>query len=370
MEQHKLRLLRHFLERAATVPLSGFVRAVRDVEQRARCCYSERTSVFDGDGFAEMLLLDGCFILEFFFKWNRGEPDPLCDVGWGLTLLHSDLLLLENQIPFFVLERLFDTFFRGAVTQDNLVKILLIQLKLNGTVVSRQPQRPEVTGQFDHLLHLLHDKFVPKLEELELPARTNGSSPPRLLMIPCVSMLREAGVTFKKKRSPRDMFDVTFDKKRGVMELPRIEIHLANLPQLMNLIAFEQSRGQRAGTPAPLTSYSALMSSLVRSGQDVSVLQRGGIVDNLLSNDDEAAISFFSRLGDPCTMHYSDNLFAQLFDDVKCYHDSSWHKHRTMFKRAHCNTPWSIIALVLAIIVFFLSFFSQSMAIYGQARRH
>lgn len=219
----------------------------------------------------------------------------------------------------------------------------------------------------------MHDKFVPKLEELELPAVTNGSpspSPPRLLLIPCVSLLREAGVTFRKKRSPRDMFDVTFDRKRGVMELPRIEIHLANLPQLMNLIAFEQSRGQRAGTPAPLTSYSALMSSLVRSGQDVSVLQRGGIVDNLLSNDDEAAINFFSRLGDPCTMHYSDNLFAQLFDDVKCYHDSSWHKHRTVFKRAHCSTPWSIIALVLAIIAFFYSFFSQSVAIYGQARPH
>ncbi|KAB8086684.1 hypothetical protein EE612_010151 [Oryza sativa] len=235
MEQHKLRLLRHFLQRAATVPLSDFVRAVRAVERRARCCYSERTSVFDG-----------CFILEFFFKWNRGEPDPLCDVGWGLTLLHSDLLLLENQIPFFVLERLFDTFFRGAVTQDNLVKILLIQLKLNGTVVPRQPLRPEFTGQFDHLLHLLHDKFVPKLEELELPAVTNGSpspSPPRLLLIPCVSLLREAGVTFRKKRSPRDMFDVTFDRKRGVMELLRIEIHLANLTQLMNLIAFEQSRG-------------------------------------------------------------------------------------------------------------------------------
>ncbi|XP_015694613.2 UPF0481 protein At3g47200-like [Oryza brachyantha] len=364
MEQHKWRLLRHFLERAGAVPLSDFVRAVRGVEQRARCCYSERTAIFDGDGFAEMLLLDGCFILEFLFKWNRGEPDPLCDVGWGLTLLHSDILLLENQIPFFVLEHLFDTFFRGAVSQDKLIKILLMQLKLNGTVVPRQLPRPEVmAGHFDHLLHLLHENFVPKPVdlEMELPAGTNGLtslSPPRLL-IPCVSLLREAGVTFKKKMSPRDMFDITFDKNRGIMELPRIEIHLANLPQLINLIALEQSRGHRFGTPAPLTNYTALMSSLVRSGQDVSVLQRSDIIDNLLSNDDEAAINFFSRLGDPCTMHYSDNLFAQLFDDVKCYHDSRWHKHRAMFKRAHCNTPWSIIALVLAIITFFFTFFNN-----------
>uniref|UniRef100_A0A0E0R6Y3 Uncharacterized protein n=1 Tax=Oryza rufipogon TaxID=4529 RepID=A0A0E0R6Y3_ORYRU len=70
MEQHKWR----FLQRAApTVPLSDFVDVVRAVEQRARCCYSESTAILndDGDGFAEMLLLDGCFILEFSAKLSR-----------------------------------------------------------------------------------------------------------------------------------------------------------------------------------------------------------------------------------------------------------------------------------------------------------
>jgi hypothetical protein len=70
MEQHKWR----FHQRAApTVPLSDFVDVVRAVEQRARCCYSESTAILndDGDGFAEMLLLDGCFILEFSAKLSR-----------------------------------------------------------------------------------------------------------------------------------------------------------------------------------------------------------------------------------------------------------------------------------------------------------
>ncbi|BAT16471.1 Os12g0236325 [Oryza sativa Japonica Group] len=71
MEQHKWR----FLQRAPTVPLSDFVDAVRAVEQRARCCYSESTAILDddGDGFAEMLLLDGCFILEFSAKLSRAN---------------------------------------------------------------------------------------------------------------------------------------------------------------------------------------------------------------------------------------------------------------------------------------------------------
>ncbi|BAT16434.1 Os12g0230301 [Oryza sativa Japonica Group] len=69
MEQHKWR----FLQRAPTVPLSDFVDAVRAVEQRARCCYSESTAILndDGDGFPKMLLLDGCFILEFSAKLSR-----------------------------------------------------------------------------------------------------------------------------------------------------------------------------------------------------------------------------------------------------------------------------------------------------------
>ncbi|CAL4970210.1 unnamed protein product [Urochloa decumbens] len=337
----------------------------------ATCSSAPPREAIDNDDvadFAEMLLLDGCFVLEFFFKWHRREPDALRDAGWALVLLHSGLLLMENQLPFFVLEALFHAIFGGEVPRGRLVELLLLHLKPNGALLTQQQSpspssTPAPAGTIDHLLHLFHEAFVPTPQAAEPPAR----SPPRV--IPGVSALRDAGVRFVKKRTPRDMFDITFDTKRGVLEMPPMAIDQAQLPLLVNLIAFEQSRGRRTPGPGgvPLSSYAALMSSLVRTGKDVEELQAQGIVDNLLSSDDEAATKFFQPLGDCCSLNYDDHLFAPLFADVKSYHDNSWHRHRAKFVRDHCSNPWSICAFVLAVLAFFFSLFNQTVSVYNLA---
>jgi len=313
----------------------------------------------------------------------KREPDALCDGGWALALLHSDLLLVENQIPFFVLETLFDAFFRGEVPRADLLKLLLRHLRPNGALLpGHQPPSPcrEPTGPIDHLLHLFHEAFVPR-PPLAPPSSQDSPQPPRVT--PCVSALREAGVRFVRKppaASPRGMFDITFDARRGVMEMPPVAIDQASLPLLVNLVAFEQSRGHRRGVMEPaaareprllrafeLTSYAALMASLVRTGKDVEELQRRGIADNMLSSDDGAAAQFFQSLGACSTIDYDDHLFAPLFADVQRYHDRSWHRHRARFIRDHCSNPWSVIVLVLAVLAFFFSLFNNSVTVYKLA---
>jgi hypothetical protein len=193
MEQHKLRYLRDFLERrmeetVTPAPLSCYVEAIRKDEQRARHSYYERTTLFDikkeapvqsgsseiakpseetQDGFAEMLLLDGCFILEFMFKWIVDGADPLHNVGWGLALLNSDLLLLENQIPFFVLVSLYTVMSNGRAPREFTPKQLLVHhliwLLRNDTFSQELPVPDTVfTVEIHHLLHLYHEAFVPK----------------------------------------------------------------------------------------------------------------------------------------------------------------------------------------------------------------
>ncbi|XP_040989684.1 uncharacterized protein LOC121237146 [Juglans microcarpa x Juglans regia] len=78
MEEHKLRYLKQMLER------------------------KNESSV---------MLLDGCFIIELFRKdmeWTlRDEHDPIFQLSWILPKVARDLLLFENQLPFFVLTKLF-----------------------------------------------------------------------------------------------------------------------------------------------------------------------------------------------------------------------------------------------------------------------
>uniref|UniRef100_A0A0E0JK62 Uncharacterized protein n=1 Tax=Oryza punctata TaxID=4537 RepID=A0A0E0JK62_ORYPU len=364
MEDYKWRCLQDLLYRGAgagvaVVSASTLVAEMRTLEAQARACYSERPAVLASDDFVRMLLLDGCFILELFFKWYTREDDVLCDVGWGLTLVVADLLLMENQIPFFVLERLYGLVASAqGGSRENLINHLLEYIDEEEPI-----RRPSAHFKFHHLLHLYYECYVPKrpatqgvtfvkqnvaiarLCECFMTKRT----PPCQLTIPRATELLEAGVTFLRgSKAARDRYDVTFDRLRGVMKIPVIKIDDMKRPLLVNLIAFEQTRCGEV--PGLLTSYVALMSSLIVTARDVALLRRHRILESLLADDEEAA-RFFARLGDCGAMNYKDHAFAGLYEDVRRYCDSPWHRYRATLRRDYFASPWSVISLVVAALV-------------------
>ncbi|KAG2726294.1 hypothetical protein I3760_01G106000 [Carya illinoinensis] len=113
MEEHKLHYLKQMLQRTEG-SVETYITALREMEERARKCYVECISQTP-DEFIEMMLLDGCFIIELFRKCARiyletrdEEYDPIFQTEWMLNSISRDLLLFENQLPFFVLAKLFD----------------------------------------------------------------------------------------------------------------------------------------------------------------------------------------------------------------------------------------------------------------------
>jgi hypothetical protein len=102
---------------------------VRELNDHARSCYVDgSTSAYSDEEFALMMLQDGCFILFFiecrtFVHQNNGEWltrrkfDNLLmiyDLGiFELRNLYRDIMLLENQIPFKVLNVLMRNIYRG-----------------------------------------------------------------------------------------------------------------------------------------------------------------------------------------------------------------------------------------------------------------
>ena len=84
---------------------------IRDNEETIRSFYAETVlgRLHDND-FVKMILMDSIFILELFLRnyyriWE--SDDPKAADQWMTPLLMLDLLLVENQLPFFVLEILF-----------------------------------------------------------------------------------------------------------------------------------------------------------------------------------------------------------------------------------------------------------------------
>ncbi|CAL4949218.1 unnamed protein product [Urochloa decumbens] len=339
-EDHKWRYLHDLLSRNSAVSSSVLIQAMRPLEARARACYSEQP-LLGSDDFVRMLLLDGCFILEFFFKWHTREPDPLCDVGWGLKLLRSDLLLLENQLPFFVVEKVYDVV---AGVQGSRSRELLVNLFLEYTSDVEPIVRPSSTSEIHHLLHLYYESFVPKLPE----EASSSSARVREKMIPRATEMSAAGVTFVRRRRAQHNYDVAFDRRTGVMEIPHVLID-EKRPLLMNLMALEQSHQGPEGARV-LTSYVSLMGMLVRTAEDVELLHRCGVLDNLLADDQEATW-FFGNLGDGGAMDYSRLVFAGLCEDVQRYCGSWWHRNRAKLRQDYFGSPWSAISFFIAGLV-------------------
>ena len=90
--------------------LHEFVNALSDLEKPARNFYAEELNLTCNQ-FMEMMLVDGCFIIELFLKYSlkdiRSRGDPTFSTPGLLNRVRCDLILLENQIPFLILQRLF-----------------------------------------------------------------------------------------------------------------------------------------------------------------------------------------------------------------------------------------------------------------------
>ncbi|KAL6627135.1 hypothetical protein ACP70R_030861 [Stipagrostis hirtigluma subsp. patula] len=349
------------------VNMSALIEEMRSLEPRARACYSEHPAL-GSDDFVRMLLLDSSFILEHCNKISTAEPETLCNSGWANFTIRTDLILLENQIPFFVLERLFNIIF-GAEKFEQFIEVLI--WRLGGKVEQRHRVLSEST-EIKHLLHLYYISMVPT------PSREEGATQnPTVYGMTCISELlhscymppqnqqeqmtkwilpratemSEAGVTFKLRTTARDMFDVTFDRTKGIMEIPEFTLHESRLPRLTNLLAFEQTLGYKT---CVLVSYVNLMRQMLCTGKDVELLRKRRIFVNALADDEEAA-RFFGHLGDGASMDFERLTYKVLYTDLQRYCESWRHKSRALLMRDYFGNPWTAISVVVAAILLTLT---------------
>ncbi|GAY58128.1 hypothetical protein CUMW_184690, partial [Citrus unshiu] len=99
-----------FLQRTK-VRIASFLGFIKAREAELRNCYAE-TIHLETDEFIKMVLVNVVFIIEFFMKFYqpnfRTNEDPIL----GKSFLHDDvkleILLLENQLPLFILNDLFN----------------------------------------------------------------------------------------------------------------------------------------------------------------------------------------------------------------------------------------------------------------------
>ncbi|XP_078168988.1 UPF0481 protein At3g47200-like [Carex rostrata] len=391
MEEKKWRFLRDFLSRGNHISLDLCISEMKLLEERTRRCYSEMVNI-DSNGFVEMMLLDGCFVLEYFLKEKEGRFDSILEVGWNCVFIDSDLLLLENQIPFFVVEKLCEI----GVKQENVIDLI------KKSVVTRSIKRglkcnpliiPNPPDQIHHLVHLCYSHLVPNAGKLAVSSSTSflltrvfSSNRIKILLlrfflwvlrirfsgstfsdftrnvsssvIPCATQLHDAGIKFRPKDNPQHMFDISFVD--GVLEIPMLEIAGWSKTFIANLVAYEQCIHERQH----LSSFASFLDSLINTEKDVMILQQCKIIKNELGSEEELT-HFINQVCQGVVFNYCDDFLAELIKEVNIYCESSWNKHRARLIRDYFSSPWAAISLVAALVLLVLTFVQSFFAVYS-----
>nr|XP_010911909.3 UPF0481 protein At3g47200-like [Elaeis guineensis] len=406
MQDHKWRCVRYFLSchgSRESQLLHRCLSELKEQDSKVRSCYSQEFSTLDAQNMALIMLLDGCFIIYLMLKMKEstdqareGEvvlniegkkklPEYPTVAGlFTLDLVVHDLLKLENQIPFFIIELLFNHLNPCEDRNIGLVKLALrlfkdIHPKKSKSFMERPP------SEYHHLLHLFYSSRIPsKLEKGEPATESKMSEGKKVDMkseckkaeaiskpewIPSATELDRAGVKFKKNESADGFLNITFGQRRmkitpllcllklylifrsGRMEIPPLRIYDYTGPLFRNLIAFEQCY---YNTKMYITIYALFMDCIIDKAEDVRLLHLVGILEHKLSSD-QAVAELFNKLG--CHIHFvsKKNYLANQIERVNKFYDSSWHKWLAALRRDYLRNPWAIISVLAAMFLLLLT---------------
>ena len=346
MEEHKERFFRSFVQRSK-IKLEYVVGTIREMEESIRGCYAE-TIDLDSDRFVKMILVDACFILELFFQFSLGMNPLIVEPRADAVMI--DLLLLENQLPFFVIEKLHQLAFPSLSGFSNYDALLKLSIKYFG---------PSFIFQFrDDLANVEIYHFTDLLRTVQLPPPKK--QPERSCKVICLmytaTQLHEAGVKFEVGTS-EGCFEIKFEK--GVLKIPSLELNDWTEVLIRNIMALEQICYI---DDAYFTDYFLLMDSLINTIKDVDLLCDEKILFNCLG-DNDAAKSMINRLNNGITWVTKRDDYIDLCKKLNSFYEKPWHSWKATLRRQYFSTPWRAASTVAAIILLVLTFIQTACSI-------
>ncbi|KAM3354817.1 hypothetical protein ACQJBY_025518 [Aegilops geniculata] len=311
-----------------------------------------------------MLLLDGCYILSRLvgFQAHPAHDAPVTvDAGVpsanraeALAVVRDVFYLAENQIPFFILEKI------GELTaldgKDRVIKEiteyahdLMERQKYAVAAPAMVSPQPTVPG---NLLHLLHMHLKPARPSAPPAATINDSDQVRRWR--SATEYSFAGVKFKgrimNEKGMRCILDVKLNGGGGTLEVPRLDIDSETWRLLRNLMELEQRNREAVGSH--VTAYCVFMSQVACTTKDVELLSKRDVIVHGHGNNDEVAKCF----ADLCKGIQFDpddpecNYLRETCSILEKRSRSSSRKWMAWLRRKYFSNPWLVIGLLAAVI--------------------
>ncbi|KAK3200398.1 hypothetical protein Dsin_023813 [Dipteronia sinensis] len=293
------------------------------------------------DRWKEKICLKIFSIFSFFSRMDKSD-DACIDIKSLATCLR------ENQIPFFILENLFelaktrepDKCYDGLSISklvspfcDNIWELLLIDKSLFEINFSGAK----------HFVDLLRLCIEPSNHQLDI--ETEIMHVPTL---PTITELHQAGVKFEVG-SNKHLFDIRFDKIKGALEIPKLRISNISI-YFKNFQIFETLHCETNH----VNDYAIVIGLLVSSPKDAEILFKNGILEHTESI--VAASTICGEIGKQAIGSYNRFYYKGLARDLNAYCKSPWRKWNANLKQKYFNTPWASISVIAAVLLLLLTF--------------
>ncbi|KAL2335193.1 hypothetical protein Fmac_016406 [Flemingia macrophylla] len=340
-------------------------------------------NVHDDEKLSWMLFVDGCALLQILDKGELDEPEELKVKVDQLVLVWQDVLLLENQLPYKVLQllsghendaKLLETMkkfivchhlspVRPTKKQDTGEDNALVEeghtrvdIKNNDTL------QGEVETPF-HLLDQLHRNVLDDQDQKMEDTRSKQNTDDDCDMITYrnIKELRAAGIKMKANHSHK-LRDISFSYPLlclwEELRLPKIIVDYTTAPTYLNLIAYEMCPDFKNNYE--ICSFVAFMDSLIDHPDDVKELRSAGILYNVLGSDEEVE-KLFNTIG--TDLVHDRKIYSHVRCQIEKHYRSKCRTWIALGCHTYFATPWAITALFAAVLALVLTFIQAWFAV-------
>lgn len=358
IEEHKWRYLNLMMKRTGTT-LPFLFDIIVSKEKDIRQSYSESIQRFSTNGLAKMMVLDGVFLIELFRTVGKLIPihkdDPIFAMAWVYPYLMRDLLKIENQIPFFVLQKLFD----ASNTHNSTLPSLVLRFFNYEVSRSEKVLNEYQNLQGKHLLDFIRKSYISTKEKnLIVPKANDVLNNQSLKLIQPATKLMIAGAKFKASHEADSFLDIEF--RNGLLLIPQINMDDFYSSFCLNCVAFEQCYSHCS---KHITTYIVFMGCLMSTTTDVGMLSDEKIIENYFGTDKEI-VKFFKNVGKEITFDIKKNYLSDLFLEVNEYCNNGWHVGWAGFMHTYFESPWAAISAFSALLLLFLAALQTFYTVY------
>ncbi|XP_054814468.1 UPF0481 protein At3g47200-like [Prosopis cineraria] len=352
MEKHKQIMFKRFTQRVkrftqrTMVSLDDLVRHVKKLEPKVRASYSEHINLTE-QGLVKLTLMDAGFIIELFIMFYEGREgkiinnDAKLSQQWLVNALILDLLLLENQLPLFIIEELFNKALSPSITNLPEFRVLTYEFfKFH----NHQNLEPTLDLRIKHFTDLLRLFNVQRT----MPPESSFREVENHVLLYNASALQEAGIKFKDSMS-KCLLDLKFSGH--ILEIPKILVEDRTELLFRNMIALEQCHYLNASY---ITNYALVLDCLINTNKDMDLLIHNNIVNNIMVDSNEVAMLFNGLCKNVIHLNFNSE-YLDICKRLNGFCQDPRNKMKATLRRDYCRTPWQIVASIAVIVLLILT---------------